>query len=164
MAAVDCALRIAMLCGGTMAEGWACYAVDLTAEQGYLSPLEELSEQQGLARMAARAIVDAGLHRGELSFDEALAFYRDEVGMAEAGARTEVVKNSMFPGAAMMYLLGTDMIHNLRAEMQQREGSAFNLAGFHDSFLSHGSIPVALTAKLMQGDPIVADGYIAPQL
>ena len=29
VAAVDCASRIAMFCGGTMAEGWACYATDL---------------------------------------------------------------------------------------------------------------------------------------
>lgn len=163
MAAVDCALRIAMLGGGTMAEGWACYAVDLMAEQGYLTPLEELAEQQGLVRMAARAIVDAGLHRGEFSFDEAVAFYRDDVGMPAAAAHTEAVKNSMFPGAAMMYLLGTDMIHGLRADLRQREGSSFSLARFHDTFLSHGSIPVALTAKLMKSEPITADGYVGPQ-
>lgn len=163
MAAVDCALRTAMLCGGTMAEGWACYAVDLMAEQGYLTPLEQLSQHQGLARMAGRAIVDAGLHRGDLSFDEAVAFYRDEVGMPDAAAHGEAVKNSMFPGAAMMYLLGTDMIRDLRSEMQQRQGGDFALARFHDAFLSHGSIPVALTATLMRGDPIVAEGYISPE-
>jgi uncharacterized protein (DUF885 family) len=146
-----------------MAEGWACYAVDLMAEQGYLTPLEELSEQQGLARMAGRAIVDAGLHRGELSFNAAVDFYRDDIGMSAAAAHSEVVKNSMFPGAAMMYLLGTDMIHNLRGDMRQRQGSDFNLGRFHDAFLSHGSIPVALTAKLMKGDPINADGYVSPK-
>jgi hypothetical protein len=163
VAAVDCALRIAMLCGGTMAEGWACYAVDLMDEQGYLTPLEGLAEQQGLARMAGRAIVDAGLHRGELSFDEAIAFYRDEIGMSEAASRAETVKNSMFPGAAMMYLLGTDMIHDLRGELRKRRGADFSLGRFHDEFLSHGSIPVALTARLMKGEPIAADGYVSPQ-
>jgi uncharacterized protein (DUF885 family) len=162
IAAVDCALRIAMLCGGTMAEGWACYAVDLMDEQGYLTPLESLSELQGLARMAGRAIVDAGLHRGELTFDEAIAFYRDEIGMPAAAARAETIKNSMFPGAAMMYLLGTDLIHVLREELRQRWGNAFSLRRFHDEFLSHGSIPVALTAKLMHDEPILADGYVEP--
>jgi uncharacterized protein (DUF885 family) len=164
IAAVDCALRIALLSGGTMAEGWACYAVDLMAEQGYLTPLEQLSQQQGLARMAARAIVDAGLHRGDLSFDDAVAFYRDEAGMSEPAARSETVKNSMFPGAAMMYLLGTDMIRDLRAEMEDRQGSDFSLGRFHDAFLAHGSIPVAVIARLMRGDPIDADGYVSPQL
>lgn len=163
MAAVDCASRIAMLCGGTMAEGWACYAVDLMAEQGYLTPMEQLSEHNGLARMAARAIVDAGLHRGELSFDDAVAFYRDEVGMAEGAARSETVKNSMFPGAAMMYLLGTDMIHDLRSDVSSRDGATFSLGRFHDEFMSHGSIPVALTAKFMRGESIALDGYVEPE-
>lgn len=161
MAAVDCALRIAMLGGGTMAEGWACYATDLMAEQGYLTDLEQLAEHQGLARMAARAIVDVGLHRGEMSFDEAVAFYRDEVGMPEAASHSEVVKNSMFPGAAMMYVIGTDMIHDLREELRGREGDAFSLGRFHDRFLAHGAIPVAITAKLMRDEPIAADGYVA---
>jgi uncharacterized protein (DUF885 family) len=154
MAAVDCALRIAMLCGGTMAEGWACYATDLMAEQGYVTPLEQLSECQGLARMAARAIVDVELHAGALSFDAAVALYRDEAWMPEAAARAEVVKNSLFPGAAMMYLIGTDAIHTLREEMRTRWGAAFSLRRFHDTLLSYGSIPVTLTAKLMRGVPL----------
>ncbi|NJD20429.1 MAG: DUF885 domain-containing protein, partial [Gemmatimonadetes bacterium] len=45
IAAVDCASRIAMLCGGTMAEGWACYATDLVAEHGGLTPLEAYAER-----------------------------------------------------------------------------------------------------------------------
>ncbi|MGH2411028.1 MAG: DUF885 family protein, partial [Chloroflexota bacterium] len=32
IAGVDCASRIALLCGGTMTEGWACYATELMAE------------------------------------------------------------------------------------------------------------------------------------
>src|SRR5512140_1303936 len=38
IAAVDCANRIGMFCGGTMAEGWACYATQLMDELGFLSP------------------------------------------------------------------------------------------------------------------------------
>ena len=37
IAAVDCASRIALFCGGTMAEGWACYATDLMSEFGALA-------------------------------------------------------------------------------------------------------------------------------
>lgn len=162
MAAVDCALRIAMLAGGTMAEGWACYATDLMAEQGYLTPLEQMAEHQGLARMAARAIVDVRLHSGQFSFDEAVAFYRDDIGMSEAASRAETIKNSMFPGGAMMYLIGTDAIHGLRSEMESAWGDTFSLQRFHDTFLSHGSIPVALTAKLMRGEAITDEGYVSP--
>src|SRR5439155_10986426 len=38
VAAVDCASRIGMFLGGTMAEGWACYATDLMEEAGFFTP------------------------------------------------------------------------------------------------------------------------------
>jgi hypothetical protein len=150
IAAVDCASRIAMFCGGTMAEGWSCYTTELMGEVGFLTPLEKYAEHQSRLRMAARAIVDVRLHTGQLTLDQATAFYRDEVGMSPDASLGEAVKNSMFPGAALMYLMGTDQIHDLRRDLASRQGERFSLRGFHDRFLSHGSIPVALIAREMR--------------
>jgi uncharacterized protein (DUF885 family) len=149
VAGVDGASRIAMFCAGTLVEGWACYAVDLMDEIDYLTPLESLAEVQSRARMAARAVVDVGIHTGEMSLDEAAAFYEREAGMSPAAARGEAVKNSMFPGAAMMYLIGTDAIHDLRKRVQAFEGDTFSLRRFHDSFLGYGAIPVSMIAESM---------------
>lgn len=150
MAATDGASRIAMLCGGTMAEGWACYATELMDEVGFLTPLESYAERHARLRMAARTVADIRLHSGRWSLDETAAFYTDTVGMPPEVARSEAVKNSLFPGTALSYLLGTDQIHDLRQEMARRDGSAFDLQCFHDRFLSYGSIPVALIAREMQ--------------
>ena len=150
VAAVDCASRIAMFCGGTMAEGWACYATDLMEEIGFLTPLEQFAEHHTRLRMAARAIVDVRLHHGEITLEEAAAFYRERIGMSPGAAESEAVKNSMFPGTALMYLLGTDVIHELRRDLMARQGSAFNLKQFHDHFLSYGSIPAWLIAESMR--------------
>ena len=150
VAAVDCASRIAMFAAGTMAEGWACYATDLIAETGFLTPLEAYSEHQSRRRMSARAIVDVKLHAGEFSLEEAAAFYQARAAMSPAAARGEAVKNSMFPGAAMMYLFGADMIHDLRRDLSARDGDRFDLAAFHDRFLSYGSLPVSLIAADMR--------------
>ncbi len=149
IAAVDCASRIAMLQGGTMAEGWACYATDLKDEAGFLTADERVAEQQTRVRMLARAINDVEFHVGRRTLDESVRFYVEEIGMPVEAARGEAVKNSMFPGTAMMYWLGTQGVHDLRAEMQRRAGAAFDLRAFHDAFLSSGSIPVALNARLM---------------
>jgi len=149
VAGVDGSSRLAMFCAGTLVEGWACYAVDLMDEIGYLTPLESLAEVQGRARMAARAIADVGIHSGAMSLDEAAAFYEREAGMPTASARGEAVKNSMFPGAAMMYLIGTDAIHDLRQQMHALQGESFSLRAFHDRFLSYGAIPVSLIAEAM---------------
>lgn len=149
MAAVDCAARTAMPCGGTMAEGWACYATDLVAEFGGLTPLEAYAERHSRVRMACRTVVDVGLHRGRMSPEEAMDFYREHAGMSPAAARAEVTKNGMFPGGAVMYLSGTDAIHGLRRRLSALQGDAFHLGRFHDAFLAHGSVPVALVAQAM---------------
>ncbi|MBX7186869.1 MAG: DUF885 domain-containing protein [Vicinamibacteria bacterium] len=150
MAAVDCASRIALLCGGTMAEGWACYATDLMSEAGFLTPLERYAELQGRARMCVRAIVDVRLHEGRWTLEHAARFYEEHALMPSAAAMGEAVKNSMFPGAAVMYLMGRDAIHRLREDMLAMEGRRFSLGRFHDTFLSHGSIPVSLVATAMK--------------
>ena len=155
VAAVDCASRIALFCGGTMAEGWACYATDLMDEIGFLSPLEHCAHVHARLRMAARALVDVNLHHGAMSLEEAAAFYRDRVGMAPEAALAEAVKNSMFPGTALMYLVGTDLIHRLRRELSARQ-PGFDLRRFHDRFLSYGSVPVSLIGAAMRKEAAYA--------
>jgi uncharacterized protein (DUF885 family) len=149
VAAIDCASRIGMFLGGTMAEGWACYATDLMDDAGFFTPEESVAQQHTRARLLARAMVDIGLHEGSLSFDAAAAFYHDAIGMTPETARAETCKNSMFPGTALMYWLGTEELHQLRRERERREGAAFSLRGFHDQVLQYGSIPVPLIAELM---------------
>jgi uncharacterized protein (DUF885 family) len=153
IAAVDCASRIAMLCGGTMAEGWASYTTDLMNEVGFLTPLESFAQHYARLRMAARTVVDVRLHDGRFSLEHGAAFYRDRVGMAPAAAQAEAVKNTLFPATACMYLAGWDGIRRLRREIAAREGGAFSLRRFHDRLLSYGSVPVSLVAAEMLEAP-----------
>ena len=158
VAAVDCANRIGMFCGGTMAEGWACYATGLMEELGFLTPLERVAEQHSRVRFLARAIVDIELHQRSMSFEDCVRFYIEQVGMGKDVARAETVKNSMFPCTALMYWLGTQTILDLRAELQRREGAAFSLRRFHDELLSFGSVPVPLVASIMLGSSLYRGG------
>jgi hypothetical protein len=149
IAAVDGASRIAMFSGGTLAEGWACYAVDLMEDVGALTPLERLAAQHSRVRQMARAVVDIELHQGTFGEDEAAAFYAEETGMPAEAARGEVAKNAMFPATAIMYWLGTSGIHELRARVARLEGSSFSRKAFHDRLLAYGALPVPLIAELM---------------
>lgn len=136
-----------------MAEGWACYVCDLMEEVGLLTPLESIAQQQTRVRLAARAVVDLAMHTGQMTFDEAAALYRDQAGMPDGAARTEAAKNSMFPGAAVLYWLGVREVHALRAQQSRQYGRRFSLRRFHDTVLSHGAIPVALISRLMMNAP-----------
>jgi hypothetical protein len=149
VAAVDGASRIGMFSGGTLAEGWACYACDLMEQVGFLTPLESLAQQHTRVRLLARAVADLELHSGLRTLDDTAAFYRDQALMSAEAAESEAVKNSMFPGTAVMYWLGTRAIHELRRAAEAREGAAFSLGSFHDRLLSYGAIPVPLIARLM---------------
>lgn len=154
IAAVDCSSRTAMLAGGTMAEGWACYATDLMREVGFLTPWEEHLELRSRVRMCARAVVDLRLHRGDMSLEDASEFYRSQAGMTAQAAEGEAVKNSMFPGGAVMYMAGRDAIHRLRERIMSIEGSRFSLRRFHDRFLAHGSLPVTLISGRMSEEAV----------
>ncbi len=87
-------------------------------------------------RQLARAVVDIELHHHSVTQEEAREFYTARAGMSPEAAQKEVTRNSMFPGTAVMYLMGTDAIHGLREEMMAREGSDFDLGRFHDAYLS----------------------------
>jgi uncharacterized protein (DUF885 family) len=106
--------------------------------------------------MAARALVDVRLHHGVLTLEDAAAFYRNRVGLSPEVAHAEAVKNSMFPGTAMMYLIGTDLIHQARRDLALRLGTAFDLRRFHDRFLSYGSVPVSLICRAMRAEAMPA--------
>ena len=149
IAAVDGASRIGMFLGGSMAEGWACYATELMDELGFLSPLERAAEQQSRVRMLGRAIVDINLHTGAFTFRQAVAYYRDTVAMPADAATGEATKNSMFPGTAVMYWLGSQGILDLRETVRARHLGAFSSRRFHDALLSWGAIPVPVLSRLL---------------
>ena len=149
MAAVDGASRIGMFSGGTLAEGWACYACDLVEDMGFLTPLDTVAQQHTRVRLLVRAIADLELHTGRRTLAEVAALYRDRAFMPADAAQAEAVKNSMFPGAAVMYWLGTRDLHALRGACESRDGAGFSLRRFHDRVLSYGAIPVPLIARLM---------------
>lgn len=149
VAAVDAANRIAMFPGGSLAEGWACYVCDLMEEIGFLTPLEAIAQQHTRVRIAARAVADLSLHTGRITVAEAAQLYQERAHMPAAAATTEAVRNSMYPGTAVMYWLGTRGVHRLRVDLWARQGGAFSMRAFHDRLLKHGAIPVALIARLM---------------
>ena len=149
VAAVDTANRIAMFSGGSLAEGWACYVCDLMDEIGFLTPLERIAQQHTRVRIAARAVADLSIHTGALTLLQAAQLYVHRAQMSAVAAEGEAMRNSMFPGTAVMYWLGTRELHRLRAAVRSRQGDGFSMRAFHDRVLAHGAIPVTLISKLM---------------
>jgi len=145
------------------AEGWALYTEQLVGEAqpgapgGFYTPEERLYQLKWQALRDARVRIDTGLHTGRLSFDEAVAYYlnnveflpeactgdgKDPVKAAACnGARRAIYRYSKWPTQAITYHLGKRDILELRDELRRLEGDRFSLRGFHERFLSEGTIP-----------------------
>jgi Bacterial protein of unknown function (DUF885) len=148
IAGTDCASGIAMLSGGTMIEGWACYVQDLMLEvEDFYTPQEKLLLKQFEMRNAAMCLADIRLHRGVWNLDQMRAFYRDQVEVPSTRLWAETTRNSIYPATRLMYWLGTRAIKSLRQEL------AWNPRDFHDRLLSFGSVPVTWVAEELRKRP-----------
>ncbi|MCU0623843.1 MAG: DUF885 domain-containing protein [Gemmatimonadaceae bacterium] len=147
MAAVDGACRIALPTGGTVAEGWACYAVDLVDAHGGLDAVEQVVQQHTRVRILCRAVGDLALHSGEWTKADVAACFSASAGMAPDAAMGEAIRTALFPGSAVMYWLGVSGLHALAHELGPRFPSR---RAFHDAFLAYGALPVPMIAHLMR--------------
>jgi len=55
------------------------------------------------------------------------------------------------PGYPLSYLLGKHLLLQLKADLQQQHGDAFNARRFHDTVAANGYLPIALLRKVFVG-------------
>ncbi len=129
--------RTALDHGRALIEGWAQYAeAELRPDLPVGAQLVAL--QQRLLR-AARAFLDPGLHLGRVTAEEALRVLTKEVGTSKTLARQEVERYTFLqPGEATTYFAGCVALLELRAEVEEHLGAAFDLRAFHDLILRQG--------------------------
>jgi uncharacterized protein (DUF885 family) len=146
----------ARLAGAAFAEGWGLYSERLADEMGlFTSPQERLGMLDMQAMRAARLVTDTGLHAFRWTRDEAVDFV-EGAGLPRLQAESEVDRYVCWPGQALAYMVGQREILALRAELEARDGDRFDLQGFHDAVIGHGSLPLAtLRAQL--------PGWLAPR-
>lgn len=122
-------------------EGWTLYCEQLMVELGwYPNKVFELSYLNDQLWRACRIVIDASLHAGEMTVDEAVAMLQKEVGFTAMRARTELNWYTQSPGTPMSYLLGKGKTLALR-EQYRTEHPGSSLKDFHNWLLKQGSIP-----------------------
>jgi uncharacterized protein (DUF885 family) len=128
-------------------EGWALYCEDMMREQGFYDDERIiLGQKKDTLWRAARVVLDASLHTGGMSFDEAVAFLMDVVSLERVNAEAEVRRYIYTPTQPMSYLVGRQEIMALRDDYFGRYPEA-SLRGFHDALLAVGSLPVKLVRR-----------------
>ncbi len=128
-------------------EGWGLYAERLGLEVGfYRDPASNLGRLTYEMWRACRLVIDTGIHAFGWSRDQAISYLRDHTALSEREVVSEVDRYISWPGQALAYKVGELEIRRLRREAEAKLGDSFDLRGFHDEILRHGSVPLPILA------------------
>ncbi|WP_141821594.1 DUF885 domain-containing protein [Humibacillus xanthopallidus] len=132
-------------------EGWALYAERLMAELGYMDdPGNRMGWLAGQSLRAARVVIDIGVHcgfdapdevgGGAWDYDKAWTYLTRYGFMDEKVLRFELNRYLGWPGQAPSYKIGERLWLQLRDEVKERQGDAFDLKAFHRRALDIGGV------------------------
>ncbi|MFW6141456.1 MAG: DUF885 domain-containing protein [Candidatus Saliniplasma sp.] len=132
-------------------EGWAHYCEEMMKEHGFDdTPEARLIQTKDVVWRAARIIVDVKLSRGDMSFDEAVEFLVDEAGLKEKDAIAEVKRYTQNPAYQLSYLLGKEMLKDLKKDVKSKMGNDYTEKFFHDTILYAGSVPMKYLREIFE--------------
>jgi uncharacterized protein (DUF885 family) len=128
-------------------EGWAFYCEEMMEQQGFIDkPIQRLGRLQAQLWRAARIIVDASLHTGKMSHEEAVRFMVDKANLEPSDAEVEVNRYTQSPTQPMSYLMGKYEIMQIVDEYRSRFPD-HGMKQMHDALLSGGSLPPRLMRR-----------------
>jgi uncharacterized protein (DUF885 family) len=154
--------RVRKLLGAnTNVEGWAHYCEQMMLDAGLAKAvfpndarqqkLLKLGQLQDALLRNARFYVGIKLHTGQISFDQAVEFFVKEGYQSHEVGLVETKRGTSDP-TYLYYTLGKLEILKLRADVEAKQGKAFTLRQFHDSFMQQGFAPIKIVRRAMLGD------------
>jgi uncharacterized protein (DUF885 family) len=155
----------------TNIEGWAHYCEQMMLDEGYAAPppnatpeqvrearLIRLGQLQDALLRDARFVVSIKLHTGQgepggtpWTIDQAVNFFVSDGYQSHSIGLVET-KRGTSDATYLYYTLGKLEIMKLREDLKQKQGAAFNLQQFHDSFMLQGFAPIKVVRKAMLHD------------
>ncbi|MFP4635829.1 MAG: DUF885 domain-containing protein, partial [Nitriliruptoraceae bacterium] len=136
------------------AEGWAVYIEREALAAGFgesdISAVSgddyRLIQRKLELRIATNALLDVGLHAGELADADALDLMTWTAFEEPAEAEAKLVRAKISSGQLSSYFVGGVEVGDLRTAVERRDGPAFDLREFHQQVLSQGTPTVPIVA------------------
>lgn len=137
-------------------EGWGLYTEELMHETGFYTEPEATRLTQLRLRLwrAARVLLDAQLHNGAISYDQARDFLAKNTGMEYGATAGEVGIYVSRPSYAIGYVVGYYEIMRLRDDYRRLKGDGYDAREFHDRLLTLGSLPMPQVRRLLGLDAV----------
>jgi uncharacterized protein (DUF885 family) len=131
-------------------EGWALYAEHWMARAGLFdTPDSRLGQLQMRLWRTARVIIDPSLHTGAMTYEDAVRFFMDEVGLERSAAEAEVNRFTTWPTQAPSYIIGWLEIERLERDLRAALGERFNHRQFVERVLEAGPLPPLLLRRVV---------------
>ena len=134
---------------GTFIEGWAVYCEQMMAEQGYDGPPVKMQQLKMRLRVICNAILDQGIHAGNMSEQEAMNLMMKEAYQQEGEAVAKWKRARLTSAQLSTYFVGVSEHLDLREAEKKKLGDQFDLKRYHDEVISYGSPPVKYVRELM---------------
>ncbi|NII10643.1 DUF885 family protein [Oleiagrimonas sp. C23AA] len=143
-------------------EGWALYCEYLGNEMGiYQTDYQKFGFLSYQMWRAVRLVVDTGIHHMGWTRQQAVNYMLENTALSKPEIENEVDRYISWPGQALSYELGYLTIRQLRDQAHKALGDKFDLAHFHDTILSMGSVPLPVLKKRIQR--FIAEGGPEPK-
>lgn len=128
---------------GAYGEGWALYSETLGKELGlFQNPYQYFGHLSDAIHRAIRLVVDVGIHYKGMTREEAVQFMVAHERISIEEATTEIERYMAIPGQALSYKIGQVTISAERKKYEEKLGSRFKIASFHDEVLKNGCLPL----------------------
>ena len=132
-------------------EGWAFYCEELMEQLGFIDqPIQKLARLQAQLWRASRIVLDASLHTGTMTVEEAIAFLVERAGLEPDDAKAEVIRYTAEPTQPQCYLMGKLQILDIVDDYRIRYPHA-TMRQMHDAILQSGSLPPRLMRLRLLG-------------
>ena len=137
---------------GPYVEGWAVYAQQLMAEQGYLSdtPGYALTLQKQLLRVLANTILDVRLQTMGMTDQQALDLMIKSTYQESEEANAKLQRAKLSSCQLPTYYAGYKGWLAVREHYQAKHGAGFSLKEFHEAALKQGAVPLPVLDGLLQ--------------
>jgi len=140
-----------------LSQAWSFYLEKLLPDEGYyddkLDYISAIKTEMGRLQMrmwrVQRIITKIKMAKGDMTLDEAVQVYIDEIGMEPTNAFIEVQRDSQSPSPPGREIIGERVIEDLREEYARRMGPHYSMKRFHDTLLTYGPIPFKQIRRLM---------------
>ncbi len=141
-----------MLASGVFAEGWAVYTEQMMLDEGFGDGdlVMRLMQLKWYLRAVCNAILDHRMHAGTMTDEEAMFLLVVRAFQSEGEAILKVIRAKQSSCQLSTYFVGRMAFQKLRRQVQTELGEDFQLGTFHESVLSHGTLPVKYLPELVR--------------